>query len=48
MEIFSLYPGFDWALILLASFIIGLGKAGLKGLDMLSVTLMAFVFGGNF
>jgi len=47
MNIFSSYPAFDWILILLASFIIGLGKAGLKGLDMLSVTLMAFVFGGK-
>lgn len=35
----------QWILILLASFIIGLGKAGLRGLDMLSVTMMAFVFG---
>ena len=35
----------EWTLILTASFIIGLGKAGLRGLDMLSVTMMAFVFG---
>jgi uncharacterized membrane protein YfcA len=34
-------------LILLASFIIGLTKAGLKGVDMLSVTLMAIVFGSK-
>ena len=32
---------------MLASFVIGLGKAGLKGIDMLNVTLMAFVFGSK-
>lgn len=37
----------QWALALLGAFIIGMGKAGLKGLDMLSVTLMAMVFGGK-
>lgn len=34
--------------MMLAAFIIGLGKAGLKGVDMLSVTLMALVFGGKY
>lgn len=47
MSIFSLFPFSEWVMILLAAFIIGLGKAGLKGVDMLSVTLMAFVFGGK-
>ena len=47
MGIFSLYTPTAWLMILLASFIIGLGKAGLKGIDMLSVTLMAIVFGGK-
>lgn len=47
MAIFSLLPLSHWLLILPAAFIIGLGKAGLKGVDMLSVTLMAFVFGGK-
>lgn len=37
----------DWTCILLAAFLIGLGKAGLKGLDILSVTLMAWVFGSK-
>jgi uncharacterized membrane protein YfcA len=36
-----------WALALFASFCTGLGKAGLKGVDMLSVMLMALVFGGK-
>jgi uncharacterized membrane protein YfcA len=47
MDIFSYYSIAQWLLILLASFIIGLSKAGLKGVDMLSVTLMAFVFGSK-
>jgi uncharacterized membrane protein YfcA len=32
---------------MLAAFLIGMGKAGLKGVDMLNVTLMAIVFGGK-
>ena len=43
-EIIALHSNSEWLLILLASFIIGLTKAGLKGVDMLSVTLMAIVF----
>jgi len=37
----------NWVLIALASFIIGLSKAGIKGVDMMNVTLMALVFGGK-
>src|SRR5688572_32699012 len=37
----------NWLLILLAAFIIGLSKAGLKGIDMLNVTIMTIVFGGK-
>lgn len=37
----------DWILIILGAFIIGLAKAGLKGIDMLNVTIMAIVFGGK-
>lgn len=37
----------QWILILLASFIIGLSKAGLKGIEMMNVTIMAIVFGGK-
>lgn len=47
METIALYPYSTWIIIILASFFIGLGKAGLKGIDMLSVTLMAFVFGSK-
>jgi uncharacterized membrane protein YfcA len=34
-------------LIFLGAFIIGLAKAGLRGIDMLNVTIMAIVFGGK-
>lgn len=37
----------NWILIAVASFIIGLSKAGIKGVDMMNVTLMAIVFGGK-
>lgn len=46
-HILHTYTTGNWVLILLAAFIIGLSKAGLKGIDMLSVTLMALVFGGK-
>lgn len=45
-----LYPTMDlfqWVLIFLAAFIIGLAKAGLKGIDMMNVTIMAIVFGSK-
>jgi uncharacterized membrane protein YfcA len=47
MQILALFSSSTWMIILFASFFIGLGKAGLKGIDMLSVTLMAFVFGSK-
>lgn len=47
MDILSAYSAGSWALILVAAFIIGLSKAGLKGIDMLNVTIMAIVFGGK-
>lgn len=37
----------NWILISLAAFVLGLAKAGLKGIDMLNVTIMAIVFGGK-
>jgi len=37
----------QWIMVLCAAFIIGMGKAGLKGVDMLSVTIMVLVFGGK-
>mgnify|MGYP003335858333 CR=1 FL=1 len=46
-EILDVYTPFQWLLVMLAAFLIGMGKAGLKGVDMLNVTLMAIVFGGK-
>lgn len=37
----------NWILIIIAAFIIGLSKAGLKGIDMMNVTIMAIIFGGK-
>jgi uncharacterized protein len=47
MDFITVFSFSQWLMILLASFIIGMSKAGLKGVDMLSVTLMAFVFGSK-
>lgn len=47
MDFFSDFSVTNWILILLSSFIIGLSKAGLKGIDMMNVTIMAIVFGGK-
>jgi len=47
MEIFSAYSIGSLILIFSGAFILGLAKAGLKGIDMLNVTMMALVFGGK-
>ena len=47
MSFLSAFSATNWILILLGAFIIGLSKAGLKGIDMLNVTIMAIVFGGK-
>src|SRR6195952_2873405 len=47
LDALSAYSFNNWLLIALAAFIIGLSKAGVKGIDMLNVTLMAIVFGGK-
>ncbi len=47
MDFLYTYSFTDWILILLAAFIIGLSKAGLKGIDMMNVTIMAIVFGSK-
>lgn len=36
-----------WILLFFSAMIIGMSKAGLKGVEMLSVTIMAFIFGGK-
>lgn len=47
LQILSAYSFTNWMLICLAAFIIGLSKAGLKGIDMMNVTIMAIVIGGK-
>src|SRR5215213_10240246 len=47
MNIFSAFSFAHWILIFLGAFIIGLSKAGLKGIDMVNVAIMAIVFGGK-
>ena len=37
----------QWSLALLAGFLVGLSKAGIKGINVLTVTLLAFSFGGK-
>ncbi|HEY1200816.1 MAG TPA: sulfite exporter TauE/SafE family protein [Niastella sp.] len=47
MGLFDAYSFTSLILIALSAFIIGLSKAGLKGNDMLNVTIMTIVFGGK-
>lgn len=47
MGILSDYSIINLVLIFSGAFILGLAKAGLKGIDMLNVTIMALVFGGK-
>ena len=49
LNIYSAYDlsYLDIGLVLLATLILGMGKAGLKGLGVIIVTLMAIVFGGK-
>ena len=47
MEILAGLSAVNIILIFVGAFIIGLAKAGLKGIDMLNVTIMALIFGGK-
>lgn len=47
MEILADYSALKLVLMFTGAFILGLAKAGLRGIDMLNVTLMALVFGGK-
>ena len=38
---------FDWLLAFIGAILLGIGKAGLKGIGVVIVTLMAIVFGGK-
>lgn len=47
MNFISAHSLTDWILLSLAALFIGLSKAGLKGIDMLNVTIMAIVLGSK-
>jgi uncharacterized membrane protein YfcA len=47
MDILVNFSAANWALIMVAAFLLGLAKAGLKGVDLMNVTIMAIVFGGK-
>src|SRR5436189_897527 len=47
MAILSTWSVINLVLVFTGAFILGLAKAGLRGIDMLNVTLMALVFGGK-
>ena len=47
MEILFSWSVINIILVFTGAFILGLAKAGLRGIDMLNVTLMALVFGGK-
>jgi len=47
MNVLAAFSTANVILIFIGAFIIGLAKAGLKGIDMLNVTIMAIVFGGK-
>ena len=47
METLSSWPIINLVLVFTGAFILGLAKAGLRGIDMLNVTLMALVFGSK-
>ncbi|MBG7631558.1 MAG: sulfite exporter TauE/SafE family protein [Bacteroidetes bacterium] len=48
-EIISTYNllWYDWLLALLGAFLLGVGKAGIKGIGVIIVVIMALVFGGK-
>jgi len=47
MDILSTWSVINLLLVFTGAFILGLAKAGLRGIDMLNVTLMALVFGSK-
>ncbi len=47
MDILNAYSLFDWILMAIAAFFIGLSKAGLRGVDMLNITILAIVLGSK-
>jgi uncharacterized protein len=46
-QVIAQLTGFQWFLAILATISLGFSKAGIRGIDILTVTLMALVFGGK-
>ncbi len=47
MDFFQSLQLSQWLLIALGAFLIGLSKAGIRGIDVAQVTIMAFIFGSK-
>lgn len=47
MEVFSYHSTTEWLLLCIAAFCLGISKAGLKGTELLNVTIMAIVLGSK-
>ncbi|AWV99248.1 sulfite exporter TauE/SafE family protein [Arcticibacterium luteifluviistationis] len=47
MDFFSDHSLLEWALVFFSAFIVGFSKAGLRGVDVMNVTIMALVFGSK-
>jgi len=47
IELLPKLPPMTWFWLLLSAFLIGMGKAGIKGMGLIVVPLMAAVFGGK-
>lgn len=47
MEIINHFSAIEWSLAFFAAFCIGLSKAGIRGIDVANVTIMALVFGSK-
>jgi uncharacterized membrane protein YfcA len=47
MDFFANHSLLEWALVFFSAFIIGLSKAGLRGVDVMNVTIMALIFGSK-
>lgn len=43
----SLYTPYQWSILFISAFLIGMAKAGVKGLGMFMVPMMAAAFGGK-
>ena len=47
MDVLFESSAINWLLIIIAAFINGLSRAGIKGIEMMNITIMAIVFGGK-